>query len=77
MDHMETSEEAAIIHLNDIKLVIERNLMAYDGVILIDDVGENIYSGKGKYSIPYLLQNNYKILIHEYQVLMIRNTLQM
>ena len=75
MDHMETSEEAAIIHLNDIKLVIERNLMAYDGVILIDDVGENIYSGKGKYSIPYLLQNNYKILIHEYQVLMIRNTL--
>lgn len=75
MDHMESSEEAAIIHLNDIKLVIERNLMAYDGVILIDDVGENIYSGKGKYSIPYLLQNNYKILIHEYQVLMIRNTL--
>jgi len=75
MDHMETSEEAAILHLNDIKLVIDRNLMSYDGVILIDDVGENIYNGKGKYTIPYLLQNNYEILIHEYQVLLKRNTL--
>ena len=69
MDHMETSEEAALQHLNDIKIVIERNLMTKDGVILIDDIG--VYeNAKGKYSITYLLEHNYKILIQEYQVLM-------
>ena len=69
MDHMETSEEAALQHLNDIKIVIERNLMTDDGVILIDDIGE-YENAKGKYSISYLLEHNYKILIKDYQVLM-------
>lgn len=73
MDHMETSEQAAHQHLYDAKLIIEKNLMSENGVILIDDIGHNIIDGKGKYSIPYLLENNYKIIIHEYQVLMIKN----
>ena len=73
MDHMETSEQAANQHLYDAKLIIEKNLMSENGVILIDDIGHNIIDGKGKYSIPYLLENNYKIIIHEYQVLMVKN----
>jgi len=73
MDHMETSEEAALIHLQDIKLIIENNLMAPNGIILIDDIAYDIYGGKGKYSIPYLLENNYKILVNEYQVLLVKS----
>ena len=70
MDHMETSEEAAIQHLIDIKLIIEKDLMSENGIILVDDVGNNILSGKGKYSIPFLQNNGYKIIIHDYQVLL-------
>jgi hypothetical protein len=75
MDHMETSEEAAIQHLDDIKLIIDKNMMSENGVILIDDIGYNIIDGKGKYSIPFLEKNNYKITIHDYQVLMERKPL--
>jgi len=75
MDHMETSEEAAIQHLNDIKLIIDKDLMSENGIILVDDVGHSIIDGKGKYSIPFLQNNNYKIVIHEYQVLMEKNNI--
>jgi len=75
MDHMETSEEAAFQHLNDIKLIIDKDIMSENGVILIDDIGHNIIDGKGKYSIPFLQNNNYKITIHDYQVLMEKKTL--
>ena len=70
MDHMETSEEAAKQHLEDAKIIIEKDLMNKNGIILIDDIGSNIVDGKGKYSIPFLLENGYEIVIHEYQVLM-------
>jgi len=70
MDHMETSEEAAKQHLEDAKIIIEKDLMNKNGIILIDDIGYNIVDGKGKYSIPFLLENGYEIVIHEYQVLM-------
>ena len=72
MDHMETSEEAAILHLKDIETIINKNLMSDNGIILIDDVGYDTINGKGKYSIPFLLKNNYKIIIHEYQVLLMK-----
>ena len=39
-------------------------------IILVDDVGSNILDGKGKYSIPYLQNNGYNIVIHDYQVLL-------
>lgn len=73
MDHMDTCEEAAIQHYNDIKLIIEKNLLSENAIILIDDIGNSNIDGKGKYSIPYLLENNFKILIHEHQVLMVKN----
>jgi hypothetical protein len=73
MDHMETSEEAAMQHLIDIKLILEKGLMSEKCIILVDDVGSNILDGKGKYSIPYLQKNGYNIVIHDYQVLLEKN----
>ena len=74
MDHMESSEEASIQHLKDCELIINNNLMSDNGIILIDDVGDNMSCTKGKYSIPYLMKHNFTVLIHEYQVLMVRET---
>ena len=70
MDHMESGEDACMKHLEDSKIVVERDLMSENGIILIDDVGDNITHTKGKYSIPYLLQNGFELVLHEYQVLL-------
>ena len=72
MDHMESSEEACIQHLQDSIIVVERNLMSPNGIILIDDVGDNIAKTKGKYSIPYLTENGFEIIMHEYQVILVK-----
>ena len=73
MDHMESTpdmlEETALTHLHDVKIIINRDIMSENGIILVDDVGYDIVNGKGKYSIPFLLENNYEIILHEYQVL--------
>jgi hypothetical protein len=69
MDHLESGEEACQVHLQDAKIVIENELMNDDGIIFIDDCPEGSI-GKGKYSIPYLQENNYKPLIHEYQMIL-------
>lgn len=70
MDHMESSEEACVQHLADSKYIIENGLMSENGVILIDDIGDNVTNTKGKYSIPYLIENGYKPIVAEYQVLL-------
>lgn len=72
MDHMESSEEACIKHLEDSKIIVERNLISPNGIILIDDIGDNVTNTKGKYSIPYLLENGFVTIIHEYQVLLMK-----
>lgn len=72
MDHLESGEQACLQHLEDSKLIVEQDLMSENGIILIDDVGDNITNTKGKYSIPYLLQNGYVQVMHEYQVLLVR-----
>lgn len=72
-DHLESSEEACLKHLQDAKIVIENDLMKDDGIILIDDCDKN-NNGKGKYSIPYLLNNNYKSIIYEYQNVLVRDS---
>jgi hypothetical protein len=38
MDHHETCEEGAVLHLSDSELIVEQGILAPDGVILIDDV---------------------------------------
>ena len=75
MDHMESSESACLQHLEDSKILIEKNLMAPNSIILIDDtpINASAEESKGKYSIPYLLNNHYIKLIHEYQALLIKN----
>ena len=70
-DHLESGNEACEVHLQDAKIVLEKQLMKDDGIILIDDCPQG-QIGKGRDSIPYLLQNGYKSIIHEYQMLLSR-----
>ena len=67
MDHMESGEEACIQHLEDSKLIVEKNLISDNGIILIDDVGDNITHTKGKYSIPFLLQNGFVQILENFR----------
>jgi hypothetical protein len=69
-------EETAQLHLREAKIIVERDILANDGIILIDDVksivpkkidGEISDLGKAKYSIPYFLENGYEIKMEEYQ----------
>jgi hypothetical protein len=71
-------EDTAQLHLREAKIIVERNLLADNGIILIDDVksiipkqhGEISDLGKAKYSIPYFLKNGYKIEMSEYQYIL-------
>lgn len=71
MDHLESGEEACQVHLTDCKIVIDKQLIKDDGIIFIDDCPKG-KTGKGKYSIPYLLENGYEKIIHEYQMILTR-----
>lgn len=74
-------EATANLHLRESQIIVEKNLISEKGVILIDDVrnitprvnsGEKSEYGKAKYSIPYLLENGFEIVMDEYQVVMKR-----
>ena len=74
MDHMESSEEACIQHLTDAKFIVEKDLLSENGIVLIDDVNYPDYiNSKGKYSIPYFLENNFYLVIGEYQVILVKS----
>jgi len=70
-------EPTAKLHLRESKIIVQNNLISDNGLILIDDV-RNVQSisqdpseyGKAKYSIPYLQQNGFEVIIDEYQVLL-------
>ena len=71
-------EFTAQLHLREAKIIVERNILKDDGIILIDDVkscvpklaGEISDYGKAKYSIPYFLENGYEIVMGEYQFIL-------
>ena len=71
-------EPTAELHLREAKLVVERDLIREGGVVLIDDIqnqtpkkfGETSALGKGKYSIPYFLENGFELLEPGYQYLL-------
>ena len=71
-------ENNALLQLIEANIIVERKLLNKNGLIIIDDVrnplpkksGELNELGKSKYSIPYLLENNFEILIDEYQVIL-------
>ena len=79
LDTGNLDEETARLHLREAKLLVENQIIKDDGIILIDDVRnpamilnnkETSKYGKSKYAIPYLLENGYKIIINEYQVIL-------
>ena len=71
-------EPTALLQLEEAQVIVERDLIAPKGIILIDDVrnqtpkkfGEPSDLGKAKYSIPYLLKNGFEIIADEYQVIL-------
>lgn len=71
-------EPTALLQYREAKIVVERNLIAKGGLILIDDVrnqtpkkfGESSDLGKSKYSLPFLLKNGFEIVVNGYQVLL-------
>ncbi len=76
--NMTPIEPTARLHLAEAKIIVERDLLSPNGIILIDDVrnqtpkkfGEKSELGKAKYSIPYFLQYGYEIVSSEYQVIL-------
>jgi hypothetical protein len=74
-------ESTAQLHLREAKIIVEKDIISDGGILLIDDVrsplpkmtsNETSDYGKAKYSIPYLQENGFEIVIDEYQVLMIK-----
>jgi hypothetical protein len=73
-------EPTALLQLREAKIIVQRDLIAKNGLILIDDVknqtpvkfGEKSNLGKSKYSLPYLLDHGFEIVMDEYQVLLRR-----
>lgn len=71
-------ENTAQLHLREAKIIVEKDLISKDGIILIDDVksvvpkkfGEKSNLGKAKYSIPYFLYNGFEMVMDEYQVVL-------
>ncbi|HRN78501.1 MAG TPA: hypothetical protein PLU71_04630 [Candidatus Dependentiae bacterium] len=71
-------EPSAQLHLAEARIIVEHNVIAPHGIILIDDVrnqtpkkfGETSDLGKDKYSIPYLLEHGFEIIADEYQVIL-------
>ena len=68
MDHMESCEQACVQHYTDSKYIVENNIMNDNSFILIDDCGCKI--NKSKYSVPYLLDNGFEMIINDYQILL-------
>jgi hypothetical protein len=63
------------------KIIIENDLISKGGILLIDDVrsplpkitsNESSDYGKAKYSIPYLEEDGFELVMDEYQVVMIK-----
>jgi hypothetical protein len=71
-------EPTAQLQYAEAMVIVERDLLADNGIILIDDVrnqtpkqfGEKSDLGKSKYSIPYLLNHGYELVADEYQVIL-------
>lgn len=74
--YMNPIEPTAQLQLREAKIIVERNLLSENGLLLIDDVrnqnvlNDNSGLGKSKYAIPYLLENGFEILDDEYQVIL-------
>lgn len=79
--NMTPIEYTAQLHLREAKLIVEKDILNDGGLLLIDDVrspvpkitsGEESDYGKAKYSISYLQENGFEIVMDEYQVVMLK-----
>ena len=72
LDTGNIDEETAQLQLRESRKLVEKDLVKNGGFILIDDVRHrmNESGGKAKYSIEFLQENGYKIVMDEYQVLL-------
>ena len=74
--YMNPIEPTAHLQLREAQIIVERDLLADNGLLLIDDVrnqnviGDESGLGKSKYAIPYLLKNGFEIIADEYQVIL-------
>ncbi len=57
-------------HLSEFKAI--ENRLHKDSIVLIDDC-RLPNGGKGKLAVEYMLQNDWKILLDKYQILLVRN----
>ena len=68
----------AQLHLREAQIIVEKDLVNKNGIILIDDIrscvpyehDQGIELGKGYLSIPYFLANGYEIIMDEYQTVL-------
>ena len=73
-------EPTAQLHLREAKIIVERDLINKNGIILIDDIrscvpfqaGEKMDLGKGYLSIPYFLSHGFKLVMDEYQSVLVK-----
>lgn len=72
-------EPSIELQLQEVKIIIERDLLTTNGLILIDDVKnktprelgiENNTLGKSEKSIPFLLENGFEVIFDGYQYIM-------
>ena len=71
-------EPTAALQKQEANVLVDRELLSKNGILLIDDVmnttprkmGEPSPLGKSKYSIPYLESQGYAKMLDEYQVVM-------
>ncbi len=78
--YMNPIEPTAQLQLQEAMIIVRRNLLAPNGLILIDDVrNQNVLDddsglGKSKYAIPYLLEHGFEIIEDGYQVILKKRT---
>src|SRR5919109_1988860 len=71
MDTGETEMEADELHLREATIVLDRELLSSNAVVLIDDVDvPGKTASKGKYSIPLFCKNGFQVKMSDYQVVL-------
>lgn len=66
------------LQLREAKIIVERNLISENGIILIDDVyrpnhiKDSEYVNKSELSLPYYLLNGFELVYSEYQTILVK-----